>query len=51
MDINTLRIAMTILGLATFAAIVLWAYMPSRKRVQEERAMGILEDDAGAFRS
>jgi hypothetical protein len=44
MDINTLRIAMTLLGLATFAAIVLWAYLPSRSQVQSERARHILED-------
>ena len=46
MDINTLRITLTIIGLATFMAIALWAYLPSRKRVQEERARRILEDRA-----
>jgi len=50
MDINTVRIVFTVLGLAAFAAIVCWAYLPSRKRVQEEQARRILEDDAGERR-
>ena len=44
MDINTLRIAATLVGIATFAAIVLWAYAPSRRQVQEETARRILDD-------
>jgi len=51
MDVNTLRIVFTILGLAAFGAITLWAFLPSRKGLQEARARRILEDDAGERRS
>jgi hypothetical protein len=44
MDINTLRIAITLLSLGLFLWIVIRAYRPSRKEVQEMRALGILED-------
>jgi len=45
MDINTLRIIVTLLAFATFAAIAVWSYLPARKRVQDERARSILGDE------
>jgi cbb3-type cytochrome oxidase subunit 3 len=44
MDINTLRIAVTLVTFAAFLAIVFWAYRPSRKRQLEEVGRSILED-------
>jgi cbb3-type cytochrome oxidase subunit 3 len=44
MDINTIRILTTILAFGTFAAIVAWAYLPSRRESQEMRARSVLED-------
>jgi cbb3-type cytochrome oxidase subunit 3 len=46
MDINTLRIAVTLVSLAAFVAIVLWAYLPARKAALDRQARSILEDDA-----
>jgi cbb3-type cytochrome oxidase subunit 3 len=46
MDINTLRIAITIVSLAAFLGIVLWAYRPARKDTLDRQARSILEDDA-----
>ena len=46
MDINTLRIAITIVSLAAFLAVVLWAYLPARKDMLDRQARSILEDDA-----
>ncbi len=45
MDINTLRIAVTLASLAAFVAIVLWAYRPARKAALDRQARSILEDD------
>jgi cbb3-type cytochrome oxidase subunit 3 len=45
MDINTLRIAVTLVSLAAFLAIVLWAYRPARKATLDRQARSILEDD------
>ncbi len=44
MDINTLRIIVTLASFAAFLGIVLWAYLPSRRRGLERQAMSILED-------
>ncbi len=44
MDINTLRIAITLVTLATFLFIVVSAYLPSRKKQLEEEGRSILED-------
>ena len=44
MDVNQLRIAITLAAFAAFAWIVVWAYLPSRKRFHEEEARRILED-------
>src|SRR3989304_2716146 len=40
MDINTLRIIVTLATLAAFLGIVLWAYLPSRRQGLERQAMG-----------
>jgi len=45
MDINTLRIAVTLITLAAFLAIVFWAYRPARKPILDRQARSILEDD------
>ena len=44
MDINTMRIIVTLASFAAFLGIVLWAYLPSRRQVLERQAMSILED-------
>ena len=44
MDINTLRIIVTVVTFATFLGIVLWAYRPSRKEGLERLGRSILED-------
>jgi len=44
MDINTMRIIVTLASLAAFLGIVLWAYLPSRRQGLERQAMSILED-------
>ncbi len=44
MDINTLRIAVTVITFAAFLGIVFWAYLPSRRRELERRGKSILED-------
>lgn len=44
MDINLLRAAVTIAALAAFVAIVLWAYLPSRREWHDEEARRILKE-------
>jgi cbb3-type cytochrome oxidase subunit 3 len=44
MDINTLRIVVTLTTFAAFLGIVLWAYRPSRKERLERIGRSILED-------
>jgi cbb3-type cytochrome oxidase subunit 3 len=46
MDINTIRIAVTLVTVAAFLGIVAWAYWPARRRALEEQGRSILEDDA-----
>jgi cbb3-type cytochrome oxidase subunit 3 len=45
MDINLLRIAITLAALAAFLGIVWWAYAPARKARLEHEARSILEED------
>ena len=42
MEVNTLRIIVTLAAMAAFLFIVWWAYAPARKRYWEEKA--ILEE-------
>ena len=44
MDINTLRIVITIVALSTFLGIAVWAYLPSRKQALDEQGRRLLED-------
>ena len=44
MDINTLRIGITLLSIAAFLYIVFWAYRPSRRGTLEQQGRSILED-------
>jgi cbb3-type cytochrome oxidase subunit 3 len=44
MDINTLRIGVTLVTFTAFLAIVFWAYRPSRKHELEQVGRSILED-------
>ena len=44
MDINYLRIGITLASFAAFVGIVLWAYRPSRQRELERQGRIILED-------
>jgi cbb3-type cytochrome oxidase subunit 3 len=44
MDINTLRIAVTLVTFAAFVFIVVRAYMPSEKKQLEQEGRRILED-------
>ena len=51
MDINTLRIGITLVSLAAFVGIVFWSYRPSRVREMERQARIVLEDDEAGRRS
>jgi len=44
MDINTLRIGITLVTFAAFLFVVVRAYLPSRKRLLEQEGRRILED-------
>ena len=44
MDVNTLRIGVTIATMVAFLGIVFWAYRPSRKWMLDQQARSILED-------
>ena len=46
MDINTLRIAVTLITFAAFVFVVCWAYWPSRRQELERQGSSILEDRA-----
>ena len=39
MDLNTLRIIVTISAMAAFLGIAWWAYAPSRKKYWESKAL------------
>ncbi len=45
MDINALRIAITLAALAAFIGVVWWAYAPARKASLESQARSILEEE------
>ena len=44
MDVNSLRITVTILAFAAFVWIIVWAYLPSRKAFHDREGRRILED-------
>ena len=44
MDINLVRIAVTLAALAAFVAIAVWAYLPSRRERLDAEARRILEE-------
>ena len=44
MDVNTFRIAVTLVTFAAFLCIVFWAYRPSRKQELDQVGRSILED-------
>jgi cbb3-type cytochrome oxidase subunit 3 len=46
MDINLLRIAITLAALGAFLGITWWAYAPRQKARLDRAARSILEDDA-----
>ena len=46
MDINTLRIVVTLVTFAAFLFIAVRAYLPSRKEQLERQGRSILEDGA-----
>jgi cbb3-type cytochrome oxidase subunit 3 len=50
MDINTLRIGITLVTFAAFLIIVVRAYLPSRKKQLEQEGRSILEDEEGGMR-
>jgi cbb3-type cytochrome oxidase subunit 3 len=44
MDVNTLRILVTLIALGAYLAIVLWAYTPGRKQRLDDEARRILNE-------
>ena len=44
MDINLVRIAVTLAALSAFVAIAVWAYLPSRRERLDAEARRILEE-------
>jgi cbb3-type cytochrome oxidase subunit 3 len=46
MDVNTLRIAVTLVTFAAFLFIVVRAYLPSRKKQLEQEGRSILGDES-----
>ena len=44
MDVNTLRIVVTLVALGAYIAIVLWAYTPMRKVRLDANARSILDE-------
>jgi cbb3-type cytochrome oxidase subunit 3 len=44
MDINTIRILITLVSLAAFIAIVWWVYKPSRSLMLQEEGKRIVEE-------
>jgi cbb3-type cytochrome oxidase subunit 3 len=44
MDINFVRIAVTLAALGAFLAIVVWAYLPSRRERLDAEALRILQE-------
>ena len=46
MDINLIRIAVTLAAFAAFLGVVWWAYAPGRKARLESQGASILREDA-----
>ena len=44
MDVNTIRILVTLIALGAYLAIVLWAYLPQRKEGLDAQARSILDE-------
>ncbi len=44
MDINDLRIGITLVSFAAFLGIIAWAYRPARRAELEKQGSAILED-------
>jgi cbb3-type cytochrome oxidase subunit 3 len=44
MDVNTLRIGVTVVTMIAFLGIVIWAYRPSRKQALDRQGRSILDD-------
>ncbi len=44
MELNVIRIAVTLAALAAFVGIVLWAYLPSRRERLDAEARRILHE-------
>ena len=44
MDLNTIRILVTLIALGAYLAIVLWAYTPMRKQRLDAEARRILDE-------
>ena len=44
MDVNVVRIIVTIVSIVAFAGIVWWVYKPSRKMMLKEEGKRILEE-------
>lgn len=47
MDVNTIRILVTLAALGAYVAIVLWAYAPARKQRLDAEARRILNEIDG----
>jgi cbb3-type cytochrome oxidase subunit 3 len=47
MDVNTIRIVVTLVALGAYVAIVLWAYAPRRKPDLDAEARRILNEVDG----
>jgi cbb3-type cytochrome oxidase subunit 3 len=44
MDVNTIRIVVTLIALCAYVAIVVWAYTPLRKERLDAQARSILDE-------
>ena len=44
MDVNTIRIVVTLIALCAYVAIVVWAYTPLRKERLDAEARRILDE-------
>lgn len=45
MELNDVRILVTLFAFSAFISIVIWAYLPSRKQTLDDEGRRILEDD------
>jgi hypothetical protein len=44
MDVNDLRIAVTLIAFTAFVWVLVWSYLPSRRQRLEDEGRRILED-------